>query len=72
MVFILSEQKLEWETLSVDLLPHPDMFADGSIARSNEGASQRDEDGAKRAFFGGERFIEGISAQAYVMQLKHF
>lgn len=64
--FIYVFKKLEWETLSVDLLPHPDMFADGSIARSNEGASQRDEDGAKRAFFGGERFIEGISAQAYI------
>ncbi|KAH9803351.1 Chorein N domain-containing protein [Citrus sinensis] len=64
--FIYVFKKLEWETLSVDLLPHPDMFADGSIARSNEGASHRDEDGAKRAFFGGERFIEGISAQAYI------
>lgn len=48
------------------------MFADASVASSHEGANQRDEDGAKRAFFGGERFIEGISAQAYVMQIIHF
>ncbi|KAJ4726148.1 UHRF1-binding protein 1-like [Melia azedarach] len=64
--FIYVFKKLEWESLSVDLLPHPDMFADASVASSHEGANQRDEDGAKRAFFGGERFIEGISAQAYI------
>lgn len=56
-------QKLEWGSLSIDLLPHPDMFMD---ARVQEGASKRDDDGANRLFFGGERFLEGISGQAYV------
>ena len=55
-------QKLEWEFLSIDLLPHPDMFID-----AEERGNQRDDDGAKRVFFGGERFLEGISGQAYVM-----
>lgn len=55
-------QKLEWEHLSIDLLPHPDMFAAFS-----EGAF-KDDDGAKRVFFGGERFLEGISGEAYVIQ----
>ncbi|KAJ0045613.1 hypothetical protein Pint_04262 [Pistacia integerrima] len=64
--FIYVFKKLEWESLSVDLLPHPDMFADANIAGSQEGADQRDDDGAKRAFFGGERFLEGISGQAYI------
>lgn len=68
----LSLQKLEWESLSVDLLPHPDMFADGSIARTQEEGNQRGDDGAKRAFFGGERFIEGISGEANVMHIIHF
>lgn len=63
------QQKLEWGSLSVDLLPHPDMFADANIARVQDGVNQRDDDGAKRAFFGGERFLEGISAEAYVMQI---
>lgn len=61
-------QKLEWEYLSIDLLPHPDMFADAHFASSQEGSSVKDDDGAKRSFFGGERFIEGISGEAYVMQ----
>ena len=39
------------------------MFMDGRI---QEGANRRDDDGAKRVFFGGERFLEGISGQAYV------
>ncbi|KAK3199472.1 hypothetical protein Dsin_022887 [Dipteronia sinensis] len=64
--FIYVFKKLEWESLSVDLLPHPDMFTDANIARMQDGANQRDDDGAKRAFFGGERFLEGISAQAYI------
>ncbi|XP_044465599.1 uncharacterized protein LOC123195809 isoform X2 [Mangifera indica] len=64
--FIYVFKKLEWESLSVDLLPHPDMFVDANIAGSQGGANQRDEDGAKRAFFGGERFLEGISGQAYI------
>ncbi|XP_042483179.1 uncharacterized protein LOC122063544 [Macadamia integrifolia] len=57
-MFIYVFKKLEWESLSVDLLPHPDMFTDG--------ASGQDDDGAKRVFFGGERFLEGISGEAYI------
>lgn len=60
-------QKLEWESLSIDLLPHPDMFADVTFGRSEEGSNLRDDDGAKRVFFGGERFVEGISGEAYVI-----
>ncbi|KAK1440012.1 hypothetical protein QVD17_05837 [Tagetes erecta] len=58
--FIYVFKKLEWEHLSIDLLPHPDMFA--AFA---EGAF-KDDDGAKRVFFGGERFLEGISGEAYI------
>ncbi|KAK9673983.1 hypothetical protein RND81_12G203200 [Saponaria officinalis] len=61
--FIYVFKKLEWGSLSIDLLPHPDMFMDGC---AQEGANKRDEDGAKRFFFGGERFLEGISGQAYI------
>lgn len=57
---------MEWESLSIDLLPHPDMFTDATLGHSQVGANLRDDDGAKRAFFGGERFIEGISGEAYV------
>ncbi|XVE80292.1 hypothetical protein DITRI_Ditri14bG0128300 [Diplodiscus trichospermus] len=64
--FIYVFKKLEWESLSIDLLPHPDMFTDANLARSVEGATQRDDDGAKRVFFGGERFLEGISGEAYI------
>ncbi|KAI3717883.1 hypothetical protein L1987_69791 [Smallanthus sonchifolius] len=60
--FIYVFRKLEWECLCIDLLPHPDMLSDDS-----EGASNRkDDDGAKRVFFGGERFIDGISGEAYI------
>ncbi|XP_027063939.2 uncharacterized protein [Coffea arabica] len=59
-------KKLEWESLSIDLLPHPDMFSDAHLACSQEGSSRKDEDGAKRVFFGGERFIEGISGEAHI------
>ncbi|KAJ6807107.1 uncharacterized protein M6B38_173470 [Iris pallida] len=59
-------KKLEWQSLSVDLLPHPDMFTDSRLTSSSNGASRRDDDGAKRLFFGGERFLEGISGQAYI------
>lgn len=45
------------------------MFMDAEVACAFEGANQRDDDGAKRVFFGGERFIEGISGQAYVIQI---
>ncbi|EOY12594.1 Uncharacterized protein TCM_031110 isoform 1 [Theobroma cacao] len=64
--FIYVFKKLEWESLSIDLLPHPDMFSDANLARSQEGATHRDDDGAKRVFFGGERFLEGISGEAYI------
>ncbi|XP_023536640.1 uncharacterized protein LOC111797765 [Cucurbita pepo subsp. pepo] len=64
--FIYVFKKLEWESLSIDLLPHPDMFADANLARAQEGANGRDDDGAKRVFFGGERFIEGISGEANI------
>ncbi|CAH2080631.1 unnamed protein product [Thlaspi arvense] len=64
--FIYLFKKLEWDSLSIDLLPHPDMFADGHFASSKEGSNKKDDDGAKRVFFGGERFIEGISGQAYI------
>lgn len=60
-------QKLEWGSLSIDLLPHPDMFLDADESHFEEGAENRDDDGAKRVFFGGERFIDGISGKAYVI-----
>lgn len=62
-------QKLQWEQLSIDILPHPDMFSDPDFLNSQEGSNKKDEDGAKRVFFGGERFIEGISGEAYVCTL---
>ncbi|KAL3850820.1 hypothetical protein ACJIZ3_012702 [Penstemon smallii] len=61
--FIYVFKKLEWEHLSIDLLPHPDMFSDANF---QEGSSRKDEDGAKRVFFGGERFVEGISGEAHI------
>ncbi|KAJ8532603.1 hypothetical protein K7X08_012526 [Anisodus acutangulus] len=64
--FIYVFKKLEWEHLSIDLLPHPDMFADAHSGSSQGGSNKRDEDGAKRVFFGGERFIEGISGEAHI------
>ncbi|XP_019453650.1 PREDICTED: uncharacterized protein LOC109355138 isoform X1 [Lupinus angustifolius] len=66
MKYIYVFKKLEWEYLSIDLLPHPDMFTDATLGRSQEGGNLRDDDGAKRVFFGGERFIEGISGEAYI------
>ncbi|PKA53533.1 hypothetical protein AXF42_Ash009029 [Apostasia shenzhenica] len=63
--FIYVFKKLEWESLSVDLLPHPDMF-DACLSSSCNGKNGKDNDGAKRVFFGGERFLEGISGQAYI------
>ncbi|KAK6154398.1 hypothetical protein DH2020_008646 [Rehmannia glutinosa] len=63
--FIYVFKKLEWEHLSIDLLPHPDMFTDANFSNFQEGANRKDEDGAKRVFFGGERFIEGISGEAH-------
>ncbi|KAI4333806.1 hypothetical protein L6164_018568 [Bauhinia variegata] len=64
--YIYVFKKLEWESLSIDLLPHPDMFTDATLGRSQQGANLRDDDGAKRVFFGGERLIEGISGEAYI------
>ncbi|XP_042060156.1 uncharacterized protein LOC121804614 isoform X1 [Salvia splendens] len=64
--FIYVFKKLQWEQLSIDILPHPDMFSDPDFLNSQEGSNKKDEDGAKRVFFGGERFIEGISGEAYI------
>ncbi|KAL2247588.1 uncharacterized protein LOC105176724 [Sesamum indicum] len=64
--FIYVFRKLEWEHLSVDLLPHPDMFSDANFLNSQGGSNRKDDDGAKRVFFGGERFVEGISGEAYI------
>lgn len=71
IIKFFSHQKLEWESLSIDLLPHPDMFMDDSLAHSQDGRNQRDDDGAKRVFFGGERFIEGVSGEACVISICH-
>uniref|UniRef100_A0A0D9W9W4 Uncharacterized protein n=1 Tax=Leersia perrieri TaxID=77586 RepID=A0A0D9W9W4_9ORYZ len=64
--FIYVFKKLEWQSLSVDLLPHPDMFADARFNSSSSEDDKRDDDGAKRMFFGGERFLEGISGEANI------
>lgn len=64
--FIYVFKKLEWESLSIDILPHPDMFSDAHFASAQDGSTKKDDDGAKRVFFGGERFVEGISGQAYI------
>ncbi|KAG0586203.1 hypothetical protein KC19_2G072000 [Ceratodon purpureus] len=58
-------KKLEWESLSVDLLPHPDMFTDEQFMKMTRSDS-RDKDGAKRLFFGGERFLDSISGTANI------
>ncbi|XP_057454371.1 uncharacterized protein LOC130745938 isoform X2 [Lotus japonicus] len=42
------------------------MFTDATLGHSQGGGNLRDDDGAKRVFFGGERFIEGISGEAYI------
>lgn len=42
------------------------MLSDSHLS-SNNGKNGRDNDGAKRVFFGGESFLEGIAGQAYVM-----
>lgn len=46
------------------------MFTDATLGLSQEGTNLRDDDGAKRVFFGGERFIEGIAGEAYVIEYK--
>lgn len=45
------------------------MFSEAYFASAQDGSNKKDNDGAKRVFFGGERFVEGISGQAYVMQI---
>ncbi|CAI5510831.1 unnamed protein product [Closterium sp. Naga37s-1] len=57
---------LEWESLSIDLIPHPDMFHASLEVNSSKEGQERDGDGAKRAFFGGERFVDDIRGRAYV------
>ncbi|XP_078432966.1 amino-terminal region of chorein isoform X2 [Wolffia australiana] len=64
--FIYVFKKLEWESLFVDILPHPDMFSDAYMMSPENGRAERDTDGAKRLFFGGERFLEGISGYAHI------
>ncbi|KAJ7541505.1 hypothetical protein O6H91_10G063200 [Diphasiastrum complanatum] len=59
-------KKLEWESISIDLLPHPDMFTDESLSSLSPMKSKRDNDGAKRLFFGGERFLENVSGAANI------
>eukprot|EP00250_Pteridium_aquilinum_P021537 c25158_g2_i1 orf=3038-6676(+) len=56
-------KKLEWDSLSVDLLPHPDMFSDERLTSTK---LKTDDDGAKRLFFGGERFLDNISGKAFI------
>ncbi len=67
-------QKLEWQSLSIDLLPHPDMFKDERLMSPGMENSSLDNDGAKRLFFGGERFLDSISGAANVtsISLSHF
>nr|XP_043639618.1 uncharacterized protein LOC122610717 [Erigeron canadensis] len=60
--FIYVFRKLEWEYMCIDLLPHPDILANASERAS----SPKEDDGAKRAFFGGERCIDGLSGEAYI------
>uniref|UniRef100_A0A1D1ZAH3 UHRF1-binding protein 1-like n=1 Tax=Anthurium amnicola TaxID=1678845 RepID=A0A1D1ZAH3_9ARAE len=64
--YIYVFKTLEWDSLSIDLLPHPDMFADERLMSSENEGNRRDDDGAKRLFFGGERFLEGISGYAHI------
>lgn len=42
------------------------MFTDARFNSSSSEDGKRDDDGAKRMFFGGERFLEGISGEANV------
>ncbi|KAI5064107.1 hypothetical protein GOP47_0020777 [Adiantum capillus-veneris] len=56
-------KKLEWDSLSVDLLPHPNMFSDERLTTTKV---KTDGDGVKRLFFGGERFLDDISGKAFI------
>ncbi|GJS24631.1 hypothetical protein Tco_0453263 [Tanacetum coccineum] len=59
--YLIEEVPKKQESRSIQSLNgHPDMFAAFS-----EGAF-KDDDGAKWVFFGGERFLEGISGEAYI------
>ncbi|EPS59717.1 hypothetical protein M569_15088, partial [Genlisea aurea] len=62
--FIYVFKKLEWENLSIDLLPHPNMFLDANFSKA--GYDMKDKHGAKRVFFGGERLVDGISGEANI------
>ncbi|KAL5227720.1 hypothetical protein ABZP36_015985 [Zizania latifolia] len=42
------------------------MFTGARFNSSSSQDNKRDDDGAKRMFFGGERFLEGISREANV------
>lgn len=42
------------------------MFTDELLMSPGNGDSKRDRDGAKRLFFGGERFLDSISGVANV------
>jgi hypothetical protein len=42
------------------------MFTDARFNSSSSEDGKRDDDGAKRMFFGGERFLEGISGEANI------
>lgn len=60
-------QKLEWQSLSIDLLPHPNMFlADSAPSPSSKGKSKKKQSGARRVFFGGERLVDNITGEAHV------
>ena len=61
-------RNLNGKFYQIDLPPHPDMFIDANLARSEE-ENLRDDDGANQVFFGGERFLDGISGQAHVKHL---
>ena len=43
------------------------MFTEAAFGHSQGESNFRDDDGAKRVFFGGERFIEGVSGEAFVI-----
>jgi len=45
------------------------MFTDAKFNSSSSQDNKRDDDGAKRMFFGGERFLEVISGEANVSAL---
>ncbi|CDY56260.1 BnaCnng30010D [Brassica napus] len=57
-------RNLNGKLYQIDLPPHRDMFTDANLARSEE-ENLRDDNGANRVFFGGERFLDGISGQAH-------